>query len=406
MAFTLDSQHFVSKTCRDLAGMGSEIRKMFMLGQQFRADHPELPLFDLSLGNPDLEPPKEVLEAIETVAKDRVPGLHRYMDNSGLSEVRKFVALQLCKEMKDESCLAPEQVFLTAGAAGALHIIMRTLLDPGDEVLVFAPYFSEYAPYSFNFGANLRVCSTNGAHLPTIDSLSSSLTEKTKIVLINSPNNPSGVSWDQQTYDLLWQCLRNMREKTGRAVHVVSDEPYAKLQFSDTGIASVLKQYDASWLVRSHSKDLGLAGDRIGYFAWTRALHSPDLLGSLKNSARALGQVNASAFFQRLLPLVAEARVNVKEYQDRVNLFLKAFRKCNIPCAEPSGGFFLFPQSPQSDESVFVQELLKRGVLVVAGRGFGKNGYVRLSLTRPQEELREACRIFCEVHMSLRSSGG
>jgi aspartate aminotransferase len=224
---------------------------------------------------------------------------------------------------------------------------------------------------------------------------------KTKIVLLNSPNNPSGVSWGEENYTTLTTELLSLRALTGRIVHIMSDEPYSKLVFKAHNLTPLFKLYDASWIVRSHSKDLGLAGDRIGYFSWSSSLHSSDLLGCLRNSARALGQVNASAFLQRLLPLVGNARVNVGEYKLRTQLFLKLFGECKISCASPAGGFFLFPKSPSPDEMKFVDALLQQGVLVVAGRGFGKPGYVRLSLTRPMEELQKAAQIFCVVYASL-----
>jgi aspartate aminotransferase len=388
----------VGSTCQMLSGLGSEIRKMFLLGLQKKAQSPDELLIDLSLGNPDLEPPDEVLAAIEHLAKDRSPGQHRYMDNSGFFATRKYVSEMLSTEW--HMPLLPDQVFMTAGAAGALQIIMRTLLDPGDEVLVFAPYFSEYAPYAANFGATLRVCPTNSQHLPTAESIEEHLSIRTKLVILNSPNNPCGVSWSAETYAVFFDKLSQFRQKTSKKIHVLSDEPYSKLLFQPSDVAPLFNQYDATWIVRSHSKDLGLAGDRVGYFVWSSALHSQELLGSLRNAARALGQVNASAFFQRLLPLVGHAQVDVTEYQRRILLFTDLFAVHGIPCAHPAGGFFLFPQSPQPDETLFVSKLLQKGVLVVAGKGFGKPGFVRLSLTRPFAELQLAAEIFCETYVS------
>jgi aspartate aminotransferase len=370
---------------------------MFLLGLERKKQFPDKPLFDLSLGNPDLEPPGEVVQAIQKVATDASPGMHRYMDNAGFFATRQFVAQELTLEFGVP--IHSEQVFLTAGAAGGLQIMMRALLDPEDEVLVFAPYFSEYAPYSHNFGARLKVCTTDENHLPNWQHFDKLLSEKTKLVILNSPNNPCGVAWGHAELDTLSKRLFDFRIKDGRIVHIVSDEPYAKLIFSNTpALPKVLCSYDATWLVRSHSKDLGLAGDRIGYLVWSPSLHSSELLGSLRSSARSLGQVNASAFFQRLLPLVANAKVNVEEYQQRVEMFLSEFQKVGVSCATPAGGFFLFPKSPLAAEEPFVQQLLEEGVLVVAGKGFGKPGYVRLSLTRPRAELEQALRIFVNVY--------
>jgi aspartate aminotransferase len=200
----------------------------------------------------------------------------------------------------------------------------------------------------------------------------------------------------------LFEALMRHRARTGKVVHVLSDEPYANLVFGPKPPESLLSAYDALWVVRSHSKDLGLAGERIGYVVWGSALSSPSTLGALRNAARAMGFVNAPALMQRLLPEVFGSRVEVSEYERRVNVFCGTLANGGVPCVRPGGTFFVFPSSPISDDRAFAAELLEAGVLVVPGSGFGKSGFVRCSLTRPLAEIREAAGIYVTTFNKLK----
>ena len=392
----------VGYTCRTLSSMGSEIRRVYLLGQRLREENPELDLVDLSLGNPDLEPPSEVRLELARLAQEQAVGVHRYMDNAGYPEVREFLARKL--EVSEGVELTRESVFLTCGAAGALQILLRTLLDPGDEVVLLAPFFSEYRPYVTNMGAVPVIVGSDASHLPALGKLKEALTARTRAIIVNSPNNPSGVLYPERVLRELAEILCQHREESGRLVHLVSDEPYARLLFDPSELVSVLKIYPASWLVRSHSKDLGLAGERIGYLAWGPALARLETLNALRNSARALGFVNAPALMQRLLPRVFDASVDVSQYKQRIDAFVDILQKGGLECTRPRASFFVFPKSPIADDGRFTELLLEHGVLTVPGSSFGKSGYFRCSLTQPLERVIQGAEriVRCAQSKSLK----
>lgn len=398
----LKPEDIVSHACRTLSSMGSEIRRVFLLGQKLREDNPDIDLVDLSLGNPDLEPPVEVHDELVKLAQEQSQGQHRYMDNAGYPEVRAFLAGRLTESEKVP--LGRDNVFMTCGAAGALQILLRTLLDHGDEVILLAPFFSEYRPYVTNMGGVPVVAGSDENHLPDFGKLRSVLSSKTRAVIINSPNNPSGVLYPEGVVRGIAEILESHRRETGRLVHLISDEPYARLLYNPADMVRVLEIYPASWLVRSHSKDLGLAGERIGYLAWGPALALPETLNALRNSARALGFVNAPALMQRLLPRVFDASVDVSVYRDRVNAFVDILARGGIDCVRPRASFFVFPKSPVADDHAFTEELVRNGVLAVPGSSFGKPGYFRCSLTQSLERVVEGARriVLCAQSKSLK----
>ena len=396
----LGPSQIVGRTCSELSKVGSEIRRMFLLSSQMRAKNPDAEIFDLTLGNPDLEPPTEVTDAFTKISLETTSGMHRYMDNAGFPYVRREIAKKVGIECGQD--LTEENVFMTCGAAGGIQLVMRLVLDPEDEVILFSPYFSEYVPYTMNFQARNVVCATDDSHQPDTAKFAACLSEKTRLVVINSPNNPSGVIYNEKKLVELFQVLHAHRLKTGRVVHVLSDEPYNRLCYEDDAMPSVLKHYDAAWVVRSHSKDLGLAGERIGYLVWGKALQADTTLGSLRTASRALGFVNAPAMAQRVLPLVLEAKVNVSIYRERIEKFTAGLAAIGVACVPPEAGFFAFPKSPILDEAIFVNTLAERGVFCVGGSGFGKPGYVRCSLTCPSAQIDKIIQIFSDVVKVLK----
>ncbi|MBM3383263.1 MAG: pyridoxal phosphate-dependent aminotransferase [Betaproteobacteria bacterium] len=381
------SEDIVGFSCRTLSSMGSEIRRVFLLGQKLREENPAIDLVDLSLGNPDLEPPTEVREELVRLAQEHVAGAHRYMDNAGYPEVREFLASTLQKS--EGVALTRDSVFLTCGAAGALQILLRTLLDPGDEVILLAPFFSEYRPYVSNMGGVPVIVGSDSNHLPYLSQLKAALSPRTRAIIVNSPNNPSGALYPESVLLEIADTLNRFYSETGRLVHLISDEPYARLLFNPAELVPILKIYPAAWLVRSHSKDLGLAGERIGYLAWGPQLALPETLNALRNSARALGFVNAPALMQRLLPRVFSASVDVLQYKQRVDAFVDILLAGGLECTRPRASFFVFPRSPLGDDNAFTERLLGEGVLAVPGSSFGKPGYFRCSLTQPLERVIE-----------------
>lgn len=387
-------EDIVGQTCRTLSSMGSEIRRVFLLGQRLREENPNIDLVDLSLGNPDLEPPQEVSSELVRLLQEHEAGVHRYMDNAGFPEVRQFLAQRLSES--EAVSLTRDSVFLTCGAAGALQILLRTLLDPGDEVILLAPFFSEYRPYVTNMGGVPVIVGSDDQHLPDLEKLRAALSSRTRAIIVNSPNNPSGALYPEPVVRSVAGLLQEHHLKTGRLVHLISDEPYARLLFNPADHVSVLNVYPATWLVRSHSKDLGLAGERIGYLAWGPQLASADTLNALRNSARALGFVNAPALMQRLLPRVFDARVDVSQYQKRVDSFVDILLAAGFECLRPRASFFVFPKCPITDDHAFTEALVRHGVLAVPGSSFGKPGYFRCSLTQPLDRVIEGARRIVE----------
>lgn len=387
---TISVEDIVGSTCKALSTMGSEIRRVFLLGQRMREENPDVDLVDLSLGNPDLEPPEELKSQLQKLAAERTTGVHRYMDNAGFPEVREFLSQRLQKS--EGVPVTRDSVFVSCGAAGALQVLLRTLIDPGDEVILLAPFFSEYRPYVSNLGGRPVIVGSDPQHVPDMEQLKGALSDRTRALIINSPNNPSGVLYPLSVIQGLVHCLEQHRRATGKVVHLISDEPYARLLFNQNDFVPVLAQYDAAWLIRSHSKDLGLAGERIGYLAWGPALDRPETLNALRNSARALGFVNAPALMQRLLPMVFDASVDVAEYQRRVDAFVDILHHHGLECVRPKASFFVFPRSPIEDDNLFCEQLVAAGVLVVPGSSFGKPGYFRCSLTQPLERVIEGAQ--------------
>lgn len=395
------SASFASRRCLELAEMGSEIRKTFAQGEELRRKRPELDLIDLSLGNPDLEPPDAVHDAMLHLLRHPERGQHRYMDNAGYAGVRAFVAGKLSKSEGVE--IGENQVFLTVGAAGALQILLRFLLDPGDEALLLAPFFSEYQPYVSNLAAVPVVVPPGPGFVPDLEAIAARLTPRTRLLFLNTPNNPSGVAYPPDSITALAALLEEHRRRTGRLVHLVSDEPYARLLFRGKEPVQVLKAYPYAWLVRSHSKDLGLAGERIGYLAWGAKLAQADTLPLLRNAARCTGFVNAPALMQRILPQCFDAKVDVGIYEERAKAFVRILTAGGMECVSPGGGFFVFPRAPIPDCRAFCRELLEReAVLCVPGAGFGSPGFFRASLTQPIKRVNEAAERIVRVAEAYR----
>jgi aspartate aminotransferase len=370
------------------AASGSLIRNLFEWGRETSRARPELDIVDLSLGNPDLEPSPAVREALRRLVAEETPGRHRYMDNAGFQEVRESVAGHLFRS--SGISLDADSVYLTCGAAGALQIVFSAILDPGDEVILFAPYFPEYLGFLRSAGATPVVLAPSAGFQLDLGALEAALTARTRAVILNNPNNPTGVRYPASTTARLAAVLGAHRERTGTLVHIVADEAYSGLVYDRTPRASVLAAWDAVWLVRSCSKDASLAGERIGYFAWGPALSTPETLPLLRSTARALGFACAPALMQRLLPYALAHPVDSSEYRRRCERFVAILRAGGLDAALPDGGFFVFPRSPVADERRFCQLLADRGVLCVPGTAFGAPGYFRASLTQPLARVEAA----------------
>jgi aspartate aminotransferase len=390
-----------SQRTRSGLGQSSVIRRIFLLGQELRTKHPERDVIDLSLGNPDLEPPPEVITQLGRLASSEEKGCHRYMDNAGFPFVREALAANLTRS--EGVGLTSDTVFMTCGAAGALHILLRALVNPGDEVLLLAPFFAEYTTYVAVHGGLVRVvplAKEQATFVPDLSAIEQQLSVRTAVLILNSPNNPSGCVYPQSFYASLAELLQRHHESTGRRVEVISDEPYAHLVFSSVHHPSVLQLIPGSWLVRSHSKDLGLAGERIGFIAWQSGGRGEDsaVIDGLRSVARALGFVNAPALMQRLLPYVLDARVDTAVYEDRARIFCDTLNAAGWNVQRPGGTFFVLVPVPLGiGDEEFAELLAEKGVLVVPAAAFGAPGFVRVSLTQDRERIRRAAEAMVSV---------
>jgi aspartate aminotransferase len=360
----------------------SWIRKMFEEGIRLKKEFGEENVFDLSLGNPVIEPPEEVRKALIESARDESHGLHRYMPNAGLADVRAVIAESLSPECKVE--LLANDVVMVCGAAGGLNITLKTLLDPGDEVIIFAPYFVEYLFYADNHGGKAVAVPTLDDFRLDFEALQNALNEKTKAVIINSPNNPTGVLYSRQELQELARVLKAHSDKLGKAVYLISDDPYKKITFDGVEAPNIMEFYQDSIYITSHSKDIALPGERIGFLAVHPQCESAGLLmAGLIFCNRVLGFVNAPALIQRVVKQVQGVTVDVEQYRRKRDYLHNELTRIGYQVVKPQGAFYFFPKSPLEDEVEFVKKLADKKVLVVPGRGFGLPGYFRISYCLP-----------------------
>ena len=360
----------------------SWIRKMFEEGIQLKQEYGEENVFDLSLGNPVMEPPEEVRKALVKSARDESPGLHRYMPNAGFADVRTVIAESLSPECQVE--LSANDVVMVCGAAGGLNITLKTLLDPGDEVVIFTPYFVEYLFYADNHGGKAVAVPTLDDFRLDFSALKNALNEKTKAVITNSPNNPTGVVYSRKELQELADILKTHSNRLGKAVYLISDDPYKKITFDGVEAPNIMEFYNNSIYITSHSKDIALPGERIGFVAvHPQCEDAGPIMAGLIFCNRVLGFVNAPALIQRVVKQVQSVTVDVEQYRRKRDYLYKELTRIGYEVVKPQGAFYFFPKSPLEDEVEFVRKLAEKRVLVVPGRGFGLPGYFRISFCFP-----------------------
>ncbi|MFC1967025.1 pyridoxal phosphate-dependent aminotransferase [Chloroflexota bacterium] len=375
---------------------GSWIRRMFEEGVALKKQHGAENVFDLSIGNPVMEPPEEFRQELKRLAENPVPGMHRYMENAGYADTRAAVADQLSGETGLK--LTVGDIVMTCGAAGALNVALKTLLNPGEEVILFAPYFVEYANYIENHNGVVKVLPTGEGFLPDLEALEKAINPKTKALIINSPNNPTGVVYDDALLRRLGKLLREKESRFGTGIYLVSDEPYRKIIYDGLKYASPLPCHPRTIVVTSHSKDLALPGERIGYIAVNPACNRKDeLINGLIYCNRTLGYVNAPALMQRIVARLQAVTVSVAEYQRKRDFLYGHLVDMGYQVMKPQGAFYLFPRSPVDDDVAFVRELQQWNVLAVPGSGFGTPGYFRVSYCVEDSTLEGALTGFGEA---------
>ena len=356
----------------------SWIRQMFELGIHMKQEQGADKVFDLSLGNPVLEPPESVIKGLQRILADPPPGMHRYMPNAGYPETRGAIAAHLAKQMGLP--FTAGHIVMTCGAGGALNVIFESILDPGDEVIIFAPYFPEYPFYIENHGGETRIASTDASFQLDIDALRPMLTARTKAVLVNSPNNPSGAVYSAGLLQELGQLIAEIEAKHNSTIYLISDEPYAQLTYDGLVTPPIYNAHTRSVVATSFSKNLALPGERIGYIAVNPGC--PDtstLVDAFTYCNRVLGFVNAPALMQLLVKDALDQSVDVGWYERKRNYLYTELTGMGYELVKPEGAFYAFPASPIPDDVAFVHELLKWNVLVTPGTGFGSPGHFRIS---------------------------
>ena len=379
-------------------GSSSWIRRMFEEGIELKQRYGEENIFDLSLGNPIMEPPAEFFQEIKKIAEHPTPGMHRYMSNAGYAETRAAVAEQLSFETGIKFTM--NDVVMTHGAAGALNVILKTVLNQGDEVIIFAPYFAEYVHYIDNHYGVSRILSTDEQFAPRVDELEQTINIRTRAVLVNSPNNPSGAVYSEERLREIGEVLRKKEAELGTHILLISDEAYRKLIYDDLQYPFPVHHHTNSIIATSHSKDLALPGERIGYIAVHPECHGQEeLVNGFIHVNRTLGFVNASALMQHIVRHLQGVTISVAEYQQKRDFMFDNLTAMGYEMVKPQGAFYIFPKSPLEDDVQFVMELQKLKVLTVPGRGFGTPGYFRIAycvedgvLKGSLDGLREAAR--------------
>jgi aspartate aminotransferase len=358
--------------------LGSWIRRMFDEGTAMKKQFGVENVFDLSLGNPIMEPPPEFKQAIKNLADNPYPGMHGYMEHAGYPETRAAVAKQLKKETG--IALTEKDIIMAVGAAGAINVALKTILDPGDEVIVFLPWFVDYFNYVENHDGVVKLVHTDENYLPRLDELEKSIGPRTKAVLINSPNNPTGIVYSEELMRQMGEILRKKEAEYGKAIYIVSDEPYKKIIYDGMKYPSPLNYHRHSIIATSHSKDLSIPGERIGYIALhPDSLDHDELITGFIFCTRVLGFINAPAFMQNVVRHIQDVTIPVAEYQRHRDFIYDNLVRMGYQVNKPQGAFYIFPKCPIEDDVAFIHELQQEHhVLGVPGIAFGVHGYFRL----------------------------
>jgi aspartate aminotransferase len=374
----------------------SWIRRMFEEGARLKRERGEERIFDFSLGNPCVEPPSAYLQALQDCIRDPRPGKFGYMANAGLLETRAAIAAGL--RATRGAPIEADHILLTCGAAGGLNIVLKTLLNPGDEVIILSPFFPEYLFYLDNHGGQPRLVPTNKDFSLDLAAIEGAISPCTKAILLNSPNNPTGRMYDQGSLVTLGKILEEASGRIGSPLYLVSDEPYAEILFDSKKLPDLFACYPYTILVNSFSKSLSIPGERLGYVAVHPHMEGADtLINGLTFCNRILGFVNAPATPQQVIRRIPGVHVPPEEYERRRNLLCSGLQEIGYRFHRPDGAFYLFPESPVLDEIRFVEALMEQGILVVPGSGFGAPGYFRIAFCVGEQVIRGALPGFGRV---------
>ncbi|NTW72244.1 MAG: pyridoxal phosphate-dependent aminotransferase [Eubacteriaceae bacterium] len=381
----------ISKKMQDYVQNSSVIRAMFEEGKRLAKIHGAENVFDFSLGNPNVEPPEEVKNTILEIMNAEAPmNVHGYMNNSGYEEVREAVAKSINKKFGTD--FDQNNILMTVGAGGGLNVIFKTLLDPGDEVITFAPFFGEYRSYVANYDGILVIVSPNTVDFqPNLIEFKERITPKTKAVIINSPNNPTGVIYSEETLIMLASIMREKQQEFGTDIYLVSDEPYRELAYDAMEVPYPTKYYENTIIGYSFSKSLSLPGERIGYLVIPREAADYENIISAANIAnRILGFVNAPSLFQRVIARCLDAKVDIDTYNRNRELLYNGLVSYGYECIKPEGAFYMFVKAPMESDVEFCALAKSKNILIVPGTSFGCPGYVRIAYCVAYDTIKKA----------------
>lgn len=376
----------------------SVIRKMFEEGNRLAKIYGAENVYDFSLGNPNVSAPAEVNEAIKDIVdNEESTFVHGYMSNSGYEDVREAIAKSLNKRFDTHFNFS--NIIMTVGAAGGLNTIFKTILNPGDEVITFAPFFGEYRNYAGNFGGKLVVVSPNIVDFqPKLDEFEQKITPKTKAVIVNNPNNPTGVVYSEDTIKKMAKIMEDKQKEYNTEIFLIADEPYRELAYDGVEVPYLTKYYDNTIVGYSYSKSLSLPGERIGYLVIPdEVADAEDTKAAASVATRILGFVNAPSLMQRVVAKCLDAKVNVEAYDKNRKALYEGLEKLGFECVKPEGAFYLWVKSPVEDENVFCDAAKKYNILIVPGSSFGCPGYVRMAYCVSYDTIINSLPHFAEV---------
>lgn len=385
----------ISNKMKTMVSNSSVIRAMFEEGKRLSEIYGEENVFDYSIGNPNIEAPSEIKDIIIKILNEENPNkLHGYMNNSGYEDVREGIAENI--NVKYNTKLNYENIVMTCGAAGGLNIILKSTLNPGDEVIIFAPFFGEYINYVNNFDGKIKIISADTKSFqPNLKELEKEITSKTKAIIINSPNNPSGVIYNENTIIKMSKILKMKEEELGSQIYLISDEPYREIIYDNAKVPCILNYYDNSFIGYSYSKSLSLPGERIGYVVVNSKIKDfKEMVASLNISNRILGFVNAPSLFQRVIKESLNLEVDSNIYKKNRDLLYNHLIQIGFECMKPEGTFYLFPKSPIDNDVKFCEDAKKFNILAVPGSTFGCPGYFRLSYCISYEKVEKSLKAF------------
>ncbi len=388
----------ISKKMEPLMKNNSAIRMMFEEGKKMAALYGQENVYDFSLGNPSVPAPAAVNEAVMAVIREEDSlFVHGYMSNAGYEDVRETIAGSLNRRFG--TSFGARNILMTVGAASGLNVILKTLLNPGEEVITFAPYFVEYGNYVRNYDGNLVVISPNTVDFqPNLREFGEKITEKTKAVIINTPNNPTGVIYSEETLLQISRILEEKQEEYHTQIVLISDEPYRELAYDGTVVPFVTRYYKNTAVCYSYSKSLSLPGERIGYLLIPDEMeNSREVFQAATIANRVLGCVNAPSLMQRVIQRCVDAEVDVAAYDRNRNRLYAGLREYGFSCIKPEGAFYLFVKSPVEDEAEFCRVCKEHHVLVVPGSSFACPGYVRIAYCVSYEQIERSMPAFKKI---------